>query len=113
MKAARKQKRCIINEYLLDEFRTPGKCEYCGKWCKVREPHHLCSKGSGGWSRFDVRYLLISLGSTPHFECQCHTRAQAFLIPQDHIFTIVANREGVSVDFIKSEINRLRWGQAQ
>lgn len=108
-KKPRKQRRAIKNEALLDEFRGPGPCEYCGKMCRVREPHHLCSKGSGGWSRFDVRINLIALGSTPNFECQCHNKAQAFLIPKEHILAIVATREKTTIAAIEEEINRLKW----
>lgn len=109
MKPKRRQKRCIVDEALLDEFRTPGACEYCGKACRVREPHHVESKGSGGWKRFDIRINLIALGSTPNFECQCHNRAQSFLIPKEHILAIVATRERTTIDAIEEEINRLKW----
>jgi hypothetical protein len=105
-----KQSRAIIDEELLEEFRLPGLCELCDRFCRVREPHHLASKGSGGWSRFDLRYLLISLGSTAHFQCDCHRQAQEFRISRERVFEVVAQRENISVEFIEAEINRLRWG---
>ena len=38
----------IIDEALLDEFRTPGPCEWYGKPCQAREPHHLFARSLGG-----------------------------------------------------------------
>ena len=42
----------------------PGPCEYCGKWHKVYQAHHIFSRG-----RWNVRYVLmngIKLGQGCH-----------------------------------------------
>jgi len=63
----------IENPKLLKTFRTPGRCENCGRFCQVREPAHLWAKGFGGGGWIDLRINLISLGSSRHSFCACHS----------------------------------------
>ena len=95
----------ISNKKLLAEFRTSGLCGYCGKNCKVREPAHLISKGSGG---SDLRCNLIALGSTLIMECRCHSTShnansgnQQHPNPKD-LLKKVAQREKVSPEQIRA-----------
>ncbi len=81
----------IKNQKLLDEFRTPGPCEYCGKPCKKREPAHIISRGAGGP---DFRCNLVALGSTREFACSCHSDNHAGANPNTHdLFRIASRRE--------------------
>jgi hypothetical protein len=95
----------IISEATLDLFRGPGPCENCGKWCRRREPHHYKPKGFGGGSRLDMPENLISLGSTPNWECQCHNLAEAKKIPPEKILATIAKREGKTPE----EIKQILW----
>lgn len=86
----------ILNEKLLEEFRAPGRCEWCGKRCRVREPHHIYARGMGGAGRLDVRINLVALGSTLAFECTCHTDHHAGERPlRDELLAVASAREGV------------------
>ena len=67
----------IVDEKMLDLFRGEGRCELCGKTCKVREPHHVLARGMGGGRRLDIRLNLIALGSTRNYECQCHSNVDS------------------------------------
>lgn len=99
----------IDDPRLLSEFRTPGKCEWCGKWCRVREPAHLWAKGMGGGARLDIRINLIALGSTLAFECTCHTDHHAGHRPiREDLLAVVANREKTRQDTIEEAIWSLR-----
>lgn len=81
----------IHNETLLSEFRTPGKCDWCGKACAAREGHHLFSKGAG---RIDARWNLACLGKTLSFQCQCHSKHHQGLSPTAaDLILMVADRE--------------------
>lgn len=90
----------IENPSLLKEFRTPGKCELCGKWFKAREAHHLRAKGMGGNGELTVRINLVCVGSSIRNNsgrnfpaCKCHRLAQCGKIPADVVLAIVAERE--------------------
>lgn len=85
----------IINENLLDEFRTPGKCEWCRKHCKSREPNHLWCRGHGGGFRLDIRINLISLGRSEVFACPCHNLYHAGKVSCEEMTELVAKREKV------------------
>lgn len=98
----------IVNERLLDEFRTPGNCEWCGKKCRRREPSHLRGKGQGAY-RLDIRINLNALGSTIDKQCDCHIRHHAGNEPTYYdLLTIIAQREGVLQDDIEEAVEFLR-----
>lgn len=63
----------IINKPLLRSYHSKGTCELCGKVCQKCEPHHIVARGMGGGRRLDVRCNLIRVGSSRHFQCQCHS----------------------------------------
>lgn len=97
----------IINKELLNEFRRPGRCEYCGRVCKkLRDPHHLWGRGLGGGERLDVRINLMSLGFA--FDCNCHGKFHNGQIKKEDLVAIVAKREGTTPEAIEEEIWRLR-----
>ena len=84
----------IVNEAILDEFRTPGPCELCGKQCRDREPHHYLAKGSGGGGRLDIRINLVAVGaSVPHPLCKCHNLIHAGRLDRESVFIAIALRE--------------------
>lgn len=94
----------VIDEALLDEFRRPGLCEWCGKH-GPREPHHVFSKGMGGHQRFDIRINLISL-------CRgCHQRFHDGGLRRSDLLQVVADREKTTTLLIEDEIYRLRREQ--
>lgn len=62
------------SESTLDLFRTPGRCAWCGKSCRLREPAHIFACGMGSGKRLDIRVNLVALGSTLAYECSCHTK---------------------------------------
>lgn len=98
----------IVNVALLKRFRTAGHCELCGVWCKVREPHHAFTRGAG---QLDVPFNLIAVGSTRKSECRCHARVDGRdspAIPFDEVLAVIAKREGVTPEWIESEVWRLR-----
>lgn len=99
----------IIDEKLLDEFRKPGKCEWCGARCRLREPAHVYGRGHGGGRRLDVRFNLISLGSTRAFQCECHTLHHAGERPiQCDLAAKVAEREKTTQDAIEEALYAIR-----
>ena len=105
----------IVNEPLLEEFRTSGRCELCNRWALIREPHHLRCKGFGGADRQDLRINLISLGGSiakrhafRRFFCNCHKQAQEHKIPADHVLSIVSIRECVHPSEITEVMDLLR-----
>lgn len=91
----------IVNEILLAEFRTAGRCEWCGAWCRVREPSHLWGRGFGGGTRLDVRINLMGKGSTANFECGCHNAYHAGKIGRNELLSVVAAREQCVPDDIE------------
>lgn len=99
----------IHNEELLDCFRTPGKCEYCGKRCSRREPHHLFCKGIGGGSTLDISINLIALGASVPFPlCLCHHDYHAGHISRFDMLAVVAAREKALQDDIESVVWMLK-----
>lgn len=90
----------IINEALLTEFHSPGPCDICGKFCHEREPHHFRRRGFGGGSRLDISINLLALGSTPRWECQCHTRIHAGELTACDELNAIAKREKAEPDDI-------------
>ncbi len=91
----------ITNEAVLDLFRTSGPCEYCGRWCERRDPHHARAKGLGGGSRLDLPINLISLCRKHHDE------AHAGNIPRHVILALIAVRERKWPEEIEAEIHLL------
>ncbi len=93
-------------------FRGPGRCSYCGKRCKVREPHHILAKGMGGNKPpGDSRINLIALGSTQGLQCPCHSLIHSTGSPKvirATLIDLVAIREGVKADVIESALLELR-----
>lgn len=96
----------IIDEDLLAEFRTPGKCDLCGKRCRTREPHHVYGRGMGGGGRMDIPINLLGLGGP--FECGCHRAYHDGKIGREDMLSAVAKREQTTSELIVDEINRLR-----
>ena len=96
----------LIDEALLAEFRTPGRCEFCRKWCEVREPAHIFSRGAG---RVDIKENLVSLGSTPNFSCECHYKNHFGGVPtREMLLVVAAAREGTKPDKIRELVYRIR-----
>lgn len=93
----------ITDKELLNEFRGAGPCGYCGRQCRVREAHHVHTKGTG---RLDIRINLIALGGP--WECRCHRRFHDGSITREEMIEKVAEREGMTAEEIKNEIWRLR-----
>jgi hypothetical protein len=60
----------IENEANLAQFRTPGFCDWCGKWCRLREAAHIFARGLGDARRIDMPFNVAGLGRA--FECICH-----------------------------------------
>ncbi len=92
----------VIDEGLLDEFRSAGRCEFCGKHFQSRHPHHLWARGMGGGSRLDVRINIIALCPP------CHNATHAGIIMRPDLLAVVAAREGLLQSQIEEEIWRLR-----
>lgn len=99
----------IVDEALLDEFRTGGRCQFCGRLCVAREPHHLWPRGAGGWQRLDIRINLIALGSSQGFQCPCHHLIHTGKIKREDVLRVVARREGLSPAEIADRINEILW----
>lgn len=96
----------VRNKPLLAEFRTPGRCEFCGKQCKLREPAHIFSVGAG---RLDIRCNLVALGSTSAMACACHSKSHAGQRPTTaDLLEIVAKREKCLVSDIVAVKDLLR-----
>ena len=83
----------IIDDDLLDRFRSAGRCEICRKQCKQREPHHHRRKGFGSGARLDVAINLVALGSSALFCCGCHGSIHAGEIPNEAVLAAIAKRE--------------------
>lgn len=92
----------IIDEKLLEEFRQPGACEWCGYWYEARQPHHLLARGMGAGRRIDHKFNLISL-------CYlCHNDVHNGKILKCDLLAVVSRREGKLQDEIEAEVNRIR-----
>jgi hypothetical protein len=93
----------IINEALLDEFRTAPHCEWCGRptpgGC---DPHHVFARGRSNGFRLDIR-ITCSLSTW------CHDRAHRGKISRKQLLAIIAIRERRPAEEIELEIIRLRW----
>lgn len=99
----------VVSEEMLDRFRGAGKCEICLLWCNAREPHHCFAKGHGSGRRLDVSFNLIGLGSPQGaFRCVCHGLIHAGSISREEVLTVIAAREGMSIEDIESQVYLLR-----
>ena len=96
----------MIDEALLDEFRGPGVCEYCGNRVALREPHHWKARGMGGGGRLDIRGNLIALCATFNGN-DCHNRAHALKIDRRDLLAIIAKREKRTPESIVEELFEL------
>ncbi len=92
-----------IDEKVLASFRGPGKCLLCGTFSPQRECHHVFSRGAG---RLDVPINLAALGGA--WSCQCHTRAQRYVITRTKVVEAVAYREGLDYSFVMDRVPWLR-----
>ena len=96
----------IRNKLLLDRFKGPGLCEVCGKLCRNREPMHLISRGAGGP---DIAMNLLAAGSTPLWECTCHSanhqKTDGRIVTKEQLVEIVAKREQVRPEDVLTIIN--------
>lgn len=82
----------IVDEILLSRFRLAPHCEYCRRALRrPAEPHHLLTRGHGGGARLDIAVNLVSLGCA--FDCGCHHRFHAGLIPRCDLVALVCQRE--------------------
>ena len=94
----------IIDEVLLDEFRTTPRCEWCGRATPGGcEPHHVFARGRSDGFRLDIRINLLAL------DRWCHDRAHVGKISRKQLLAIIARRERRPVEEIELEILRLRW----
>lgn len=92
----------VIDERLLDEFRSRGECEFCGLTCKRRDPHHIFARGMNGGGRLDVRSNLVGL-------CRpCHDKVHNGKINKSSLILIVSQREGLSPTVV---MDGILWSQ--
>lgn len=68
----------IINQPLIESFRTPGPCRWCHKDVRMLCAAHIFSKGAG---RVDLRCNLVQLGMDPLKDCSCHHDSHMGLKP--------------------------------
>ena len=85
----------------LDRFRGYGKCELCGN-AGYREVHHVFARGMDDAFRNDLAINLVSL-------CRvCHARAEQEAGMREECLKIISEREGISLDVLKTVLLRLR-----
>jgi hypothetical protein len=94
----------IINKDLIRAFREPGNCEFCGRYCKAREAHHWQPKGMGNGCQLDVRFNLICVGSTPLWQCTCHTQMESGEIYRRDVLAKIAALNGLLQDQVERAI---------
>lgn len=83
----------LKSQYVLDRFRTPGRCLGCGEPCPDgRDPHHVLSRGAGG---SDVSWNIASLCR------ECHSRLDGDVKFRQKIEERVAVRERVNMNVIE------------
>jgi hypothetical protein len=98
------KKRAIVDEALLDTYRTAGPCWWCGRVFPGREACHIFGRGQEGCTRFDVVENLCSLDTA------CHAANHAGQQPTTlDLLHIVAARLGTTVDAIRSKMDQLKW----
>lgn len=99
----------IVCESTLDQFRGPGRCEVCGKRCRIREAAHIFSRGSG---QLDIPINLVSCGRTEAFECDCHlanhAKTNGQTVSRERLLRIAAVREATTPQAIADVVYWLR-----
>lgn len=96
---------------LLDGFRGPGYCGWCGRYCRNREAAHINTRGMGGWSRADVRLNIVALGSA--YDCGCHYHSHNGERPiRADLIAIVAAREKMLQSDVEAALDELKWGRS-
>ena len=99
----------IVNEKLLDQFRTSGRCEWCGRRCDKREPHHASARGMGGGKRLDIRSNLMAVGFSRSLLCPCHNALENGGKVRDGIaYEVIAEREGTTPEAMEDVRNLFR-----
>lgn len=107
----RPKKRSAEEENILLPYREPGNCEFCGKWCRRREPAHIISRGAGGPSH---PLNLVALGSTLTYQCQCHTSHHNGGRPTRlDLLDVVGRREGMEPWRVLEAIWKMRREKTQ
>ena len=97
----------IVSESTLSLFRGPGPCEFCGKACLVRQPHHaIVFRGMGSGTRLDHPFNIVALGGP--FCCSCHDDAHGGRITRADFLAVIAAREGRLQSEIEAELSRLQ-----
>ncbi len=106
----------VPDNKILREFRQPGPCLFCKRWCRWPECAHIEARGMGSGSRLDLRINLCRLGGA--WECNCHGAHHAGREPtREQLFALVAARENCHQDAIRAalrDIRRLpRWASPE
>ena len=91
-------------------YKTPGPCEVCRKWCRVREPAHIWSAGAG---RVDAVWNMIYVGSSFLWQetgCKCHigNHSPKSDPPREQLAKIAAKRHGVKPADIEAAVFLVR-----
>lgn len=95
----------IVNDKALDFARGPGYCDWCRKLVSNRNPHHVFSKGAG---QVDARFNIAAICETFSGGLNCHHLVHTGEIDDDDILIMVAEREDVIQDDIKSLVMLIR-----
>lgn len=98
------------NKALLTEFRRPGYCEWCERYCpNGLDPHHVPKRGAGGGNRIDSRLTLISLcrGFYRGEWVSCHEEAERGTIRKEKLEAKIAAREGCRTSDLRSAVKAL------
>ena len=82
----------------IEAVRKPYS-EISGKPTYGAAPHHVITVGSGGP---DHPFNLIQTTGNEHVDCHSGKYSK------DYLFGIIAEREGLTVEYIKHEVNRMR-----
>ena len=91
----------FISEATLDAFRTPGRCEVCGKY-GPREPHHVFARGRGNASRMDIPENLLAV-------CvECHASIHGGMYWRIYLLGLIGQREGLWPQDLELTLQRLR-----
>lgn len=91
----------LVDPAAVEAVQKPW-CEIpaCGRFTYGADPHHIVTRGSGGP---DHRFNLIQLCGFCHYGKLTEGKYS-----KDYLFGIIAERESVPVEFIKSEIRKMR-----
>jgi hypothetical protein len=95
----------IVDQPLLNSFKSPGFCCHCGKKVKSRDPHHLRSRGVGGGNRLDIPLNIISLCSTFSGGDNCHQQYHDGKIKPEVLMQLVADREQMPLFILEGLLN--------